>query len=138
MKKLLLLTFIFISQFSYASPAKEDILKVMAMQQDAWNQGDIKQYMQGYWQSDELKFVGKNGIKYGWQNTLNNYIKSYPDKATMGQLEFDVLQVNVNGDSAFVLGKWSLKRKADNPNGYYSLYWKKINNQWRIVIDHSS
>ena len=138
MKKLLLHTFIFISLFAYASPAKEDILIVMAMQQDAWNQGDIKQYMQGYWLSDELKFVGKNGIKYGWQNTLNNYIKSYPDKATMGQLEFDVLQVNIYGDSAFVLGKWSLKRKEDNPNGYYSLYWKKINNQWRIVIDHSS
>ena len=56
----------------------------------------------------------------------------------MGQLTFDVLEVNVNEDSAFVLGKWSLQRKADNPNGYYSLYWKKINNEWRIVIDHSS
>ena len=114
MKKIILFTLIFFSGFAHASTGKEDILKVMVMQQNAWNQGDIKQYMQGYWQSDELKFVGKNGIKYGWQNTLDNYLKSYPDKATMGQLTFDVLQVNVDGDSAFVLGKWSLKRKKDN------------------------
>ncbi|SFD21153.1 YybH family protein [Pseudoalteromonas denitrificans] len=139
MKKYILLAIILImSQVSYAKTDKNDILSIMSMQQNAWNNGDIKQYMQGYWQSEQLKFIGKNGIKYGWQETLKNYIKSYPDKSSMGQLTFDILEVNVMQDTAFVLGKWSLKRKSDNPNGYYTLFWKKINNQWRIVIDHSS
>ena len=61
MKKLILISLIFISQLANASTGKEDILKVMAMQQDAWNQGDINQYMQGYWQSEELKF-GKRPV----------------------------------------------------------------------------
>jgi ketosteroid isomerase-like protein len=138
MKKYILLAILIMSQVSYAKTDKNDILSIMSMQQNAWNNGDIKQYMQGYWQSEQLKFIGKNGIKYGWQETLKNYIKSYPDKSSMGQLTFDILEVNVMQDTAFVLGKWSLKRKSDNPNGYYTLFWKKINNQWRIVIDHSS
>ena len=56
----------------------------------------------------------------------------------MGKLKFNVLQLEVNGHSAFVLGTWSLIRKEDNPNGYFTLYWKKINKNWVITIDHSS
>ena len=110
----------------------------MAAQEEAWSNGNIKKFMEGYWQSDSLKFVGKNGIKYGWQTTLDNYKKSYPDKAAMGKLEFEVLQLEVNGSSAFMLGKWSLIRESDNPNGYFDLYWKKINGNWVITIDHTS
>ena len=67
----------------------ENILSVMKMQEKAWSDGDIEAFMQGYWQSDSLMFIGKNGIKYGWQTTFDNYKKSYPNKAAMGKLEFD-------------------------------------------------
>ena len=117
---------------------EKEIRHVMQKQQDAWNRGDMEAYMQGYWKSDELQFVGKNGIKKGWQTTLDNYKKSYPDRGAMGKLTFDILDVQVKQDSAFVLGKWSLKRKKDNPSGFYTLYWKLLDGQWKIVIDHSS
>ena len=55
------------------SNEEEKILAVMDMQEKAWSNGDIDTFMQGYWQSDSLMFVGKNGIKYGWQTTLDNY-----------------------------------------------------------------
>ncbi|MGB0886474.1 MAG: YybH family protein [Vicingaceae bacterium] len=117
---------------------KNAIMQVMNMQEKAWSNGNIDGFMEGYWQSDSLKFVGKNGIKYGWKTTLDNYKKSYPDKAAMGKLEFDIIQLEVNGSSAFMLGKWSLIRANDNPNGYFDLYWKKINGNWVITIDHTS
>ena len=120
------------------SNEEEKILAVMDMQEKAWSNGDIDTFMQGYWQSDSLMFVGKNGIKYGWQTTLDNYKKSYPDKATMGKLEFEVLKLEINVDAAYILGKWSLIRESDNPNGYFTLYWKKINGNWLITIDHTS
>src|SRR5690606_40403736 len=63
--------------------SKEAILDVMSQQEQDWNNGDIDAFMKGYWRSDSLMFVGKNGIKYGWQTTLENYKKSYPDKSTM-------------------------------------------------------
>ncbi len=110
----------------------------MDIQEKAWNDGNIDAFMQGYWQSDLLMFVGKNGIKYGWQTTSDNYKKSYPNKAAMGKLEFDIIKLEVNENAAYMLGKWSLIRANDNPNGYFTLYWKKINDQWLITIDHTS
>lgn len=139
MKHFFILT-IFISLFSCSSnsAAEKSILEVMDMQEKAWSDGNIDGFMQGYWQSDSLMFVGKKGIKYGWNTTLENYKKSYPTAAAMGTLEFEVIKLEVNGESAFMLGKWSLIRENDNPNGYFDLYWKKINGNWVITIDHTS
>ena len=114
------------------------ILEVMEMQEKAWSNGDVEAFMQGYWQSDSLMFIGKNGIKYGWQTTLDNYKKSYPDKAAMGKLEFEILKLEVNGNAAYMLGTWSLIREEDNPGGHFTLYWKKIDGSWVITIDHTS
>lgn len=121
------------------TPSQEkEILAVMTMQEQAWSNGNLDQFMQGYWQSDSLMFVGKNGIKYGWKTTLDNYKKSYPDKAAMGKLEFEIIKLEVNNETAFMLGKWSLIRKNDKPSGHFALYWKKINGNWVITIDHTS
>jgi hypothetical protein len=36
----------------------------------AWNRGDLsKRFMDTYWKSDSLMFIGKSGVTYGWQNT---------------------------------------------------------------------
>lgn len=139
MKQILTLIIILLL-FSCSSNSKEEksILEVMAMQEKAWSDGNIDAFMKGYWQSDSLMFVGKNGIKYGWKTTLDNYKKSYPNKAAMGKLEFEIIKLEVNGTTAFMLGKWSLIRENDNPNGYFDLYWKKIKENWVITIDHTS
>ncbi|RYF82913.1 MAG: nuclear transport factor 2 family protein, partial [Chitinophagaceae bacterium] len=115
------------------------ILEVLKKQETAWNNGDLNGYMQGYLNSDSLSFIGKNGITYGWQQTLDNYKKSYPDTAAMGKLTFTILQSELLGPkSAYVTGKWHLTRKAGNLQGHFSLLWKKLNGQWFIVSDHSS
>lgn len=116
----------------------EEIQKVMSLQEIAWNEGNIEQFMDGYWKSDSLMVIGKNGIKYGWQTTLDNYRVSYPDKTAMGKLNFEILKLEVNGNSAYILGKWKLIRNEDTPNGYFTLYWKKIEGKWVITIDHTS
>ena len=139
MKQLIIPILLLIMTSCSKNPSSQkEILTVMDMQEKAWSDGDIDAFMQGYWQSDSLMFVGKNGIQYGWQTTLDNYKKSYPDKAAMGKLEFEVIKLEVNENTAYMLGKWSLIRKEDNPNGYFTLYWKKINDNWKITIDHTS
>ncbi len=118
---------------------QQAILKVLSVQNQAWNRGDLDAFMQGYWKSDSLLFVGKSGPKYGWQTTLDNYKKGYPDKAAMGQLTFDILKVQLlDKTNAFVLGGWRLKREKDAPGGYFTLWFRKINGEWKIVADHSS
>lgn len=118
---------------------KDLILRLLETQRNDWNKGNIEAYMQGYAKTDSLLFVGKGGPKYGWLNTLNNYIRSYPDQAAMGYLSFDIKEVRiVSYDYAFVLGSWHLKREKDEPSGYFTLILKKTAGEWRIVIDHSS
>ena len=67
---------------------KTDIRNVMDKQVEAWNRGDVEEFMQGYWNSPELKFVSGDKITKGWQPTLDNYKKSYDSKAKMGVLTF--------------------------------------------------
>jgi hypothetical protein len=118
---------------------KSDILSVLENQRIAWNNGNLQQYMMGYWQSDSLLFVGKRGPQYGWQKTFDNYKKSYPDKSAMGKLTFNILKVDVyTYDYAFVLGEWILDREKDQPRGFFTLQMKKINGQWKVIADHSS
>ena len=111
----------------------------MAQQTADWNKGDVNSFMNSYWQSDSLMFVGKSGITYGWQKTLDNYIKNYPDTASMGKLDFTLLEVKrLSADYYFVVGKWHLKRSIGDIGGSFTLIFRKIKSQWLIVADHSS
>jgi ketosteroid isomerase-like protein len=115
------------------------ILKVLEDQRQAWNKGNLESFMNGYIKSDSLLFVGRDGPKYGWKTTLDNYKRGYPDKAAMGFLTFNIKEVKlISTDHAFVLGGWHLKREKDEPQGAFTLLLKKVNGEWKIVVDHSS
>lgn len=115
------------------------ILSILDRQTIDWNKGDIDAFMKGYWNSDSLMFIGKSGVTYGYQNTLNNYKKNYKGADQMGKLTFNILQVKrISKDAYFVVGKWFLKRNAGDVGGHYTLVFRKINGEWVIVSDHSS
>lgn len=116
-----------------------EISNAMSIQEKAWNEGNLEQFMEPYWHSDSLQFIGKRGITHGWQATLDNYKKGYPDREAMGTLQFTNLSIDALSDSsAYVIGKWELFRTADTLSGHYSLLWKKMGDKWQIVADHSS
>lgn len=115
------------------------IRKVMEDQTAAWNRGDLEGFMQGYWRSDELRFISGDRITRGWQATLDNYKRSYGAPGMMGTLAFSDLDLTFLGkDAAYVVGSWKLTREKDSPQGKFSLLWKKINGKWLVVSDHSS
>jgi ketosteroid isomerase-like protein len=119
--------------------AKEDILKVLMSQQNAWNEGDIDGYMQGYLKSDSLRFASGGNVSYGWQNTFERYAAGYPDRNTMGLLTFSEIDISIiSDDSALAFGKWELERSSDHPWGLFTLILKKTPEGWRIVHDHTS
>ncbi len=115
------------------------IKSVLTEQQKAWNRGDIDEFMNGYWNSEALSFIGKKGVTRGWSNTLANYKKSYPDTAAMGKLNFEVIELRVlSSDVAYMIGKYTLHRDNDSPSGHFNLLWNKIDGKWLIVSDHTS
>lgn len=141
MKKLFIaLLIIFSSIISLAQGMEElAIRKVLDNQVTAWNTGNLDKFMQTYWQNDSLMFIGKSGVTYGWQPTLDNYKKHYPDTAAMGKLTYTLLELKpLSSVYYYVIGKYDLRRSIGNLTGYFNLLFKKINGQWLIVTDHSS
>ncbi len=140
MKNILLLMFVLVP-FLVAGQTKAEtkIRQLLNNQTEAWNRGDIKGFMNGYWENDSLMFIGKSGVTYGWTNTLNNYIKGYPDTAAMGKLHFDLISIQrLSGKYYHVVGRWHLKRTIGDLGGHYNLLLRKIKGEWVIIADHSS
>lgn len=118
---------------------RNEILNLLEKQRTAWNNGDLHGYMQGYWQSDSLRFVTKSGITYGWNETLSRYKIAYPTKEAMGNLVFEVLSLEkIAEGSALMIGRWNLSVKEKIISGSFSLIFRKIGAKWLIVVDHSS
>jgi ketosteroid isomerase-like protein len=140
MKKFFLLLALFFSlvAFSQSGDARS-IRKVLDDQVKAWNNGDIETFMQGYWKNDSLMFIGKSGINWGWQQTLENYKKRYPDKTAMGKLSFDIILIKeLCPEYYYVVGKWMLKRTIGDLSGHYNLLFRNMKGRWLIIADHSS
>ena len=127
-----------LSYISLAQIEEQEIRKAMKLQEKCWNLGDIECFMDGYWKSEKLTFIGKNEITYGWEATLNRYKKKYPDREAMGNLTFEIVSVEPLGDHWFVVGKWNLERKRDTIGGHFSLIWRYIDGKWVITTDHTS
>jgi ketosteroid isomerase-like protein len=129
-----------ISVFAGAQDSDEQqIRSILDRQVAAWNSGDLRAFMNGYWENDSLMYIGKGGVTYGYASTLQSYIRNYGDTARMGKLSFQLLHVQrLAADVYFVVGKWSLRRSAGDTGGHYTLVWRKINGRWVIVSDHSS
>lgn len=140
--KYLLLTVGLLFSFNLTAQEHKDVKavkKVLEIQRQAWNKGDIDAFMEYYWKSENLQFLGSKGLTKGWKNTLERYKKSYPDKAAMGELLFDIISVDRRSRKVIsMVGKFTLKRENDEPSGYFLLIFQKIKGKWLIVADHTS
>ena len=141
MKKCWLVFALLCFSFTAAIAQNKDekaVRDLLAEQVKQWNLRDIPAFMETYWKSDSLMFVGKNGITYGWLKTLDNYKKNYPDAAAMGKLDFDLLELKqLSADYYFVVGKWHLTRSIGDIGGLFSLLVRKDMGKWLIIADHS-
>ena len=57
----------------------------------------------------------------------------------MGRLKFRILNFQKLSDSIIQMqGSFYLKRKIDDSKGFFSLIWKKEDEKWFIISDHTS
>lgn len=138
----LLLVLVSINVECQTDASSSEIVHVAAIldaQQRAWNDGDIRGYMNGYWESDSLLFTSGGSEQRGWNATYEKYRKSYPTRALMGILTFSNLEIHLLSPvSAWVFGRWELKRDDDHPAGLFTLVLRKLEGEWKIVHDHTS
>ncbi len=137
-----LVVFLFLcSSLAGASPDAA-IHAVLDQQVAAWNRGDISGFMEGYDNSEETIFIGKD-ITRGWSKVLERYRKSYPTSERMGHLTFSDIEIrSLSPRVALVIGRFHLARPpADggDASGIFSLTFRQgPSGAWKIVADHTS
>jgi ketosteroid isomerase-like protein len=119
--------------------AVSEIRSVLRMQQDAWNNGDIDGFMNGYARSASTVFISEDTVRRGWEKVRDRYREKHSDRAKMGILTFSDLEITpLSRDWAVALGRWKLKRVQDQPHGRFTLIFRRFPEGWRIVHDHTS
>ena len=132
-------TFCGMAQEKQAAPDEDLIRNVLVTQQQAWNNGDVEGYMNGYWKSDSLLFTSGGNIQRGWDSTFAKYKKTYDSKEKMGTLAFSQLEIRLlSPDAAWIFGHWELTRAKDHPEGVFTLLLRKFTDGWKIIHDHTS
>ena len=120
---------------------EEGIKHLLVSQVEAWNHGNLEGFMQGYWHSPDLTFFSGATVTKGWEPTLQRYRQRYQSEGKeMGKLEFQDLDIDLlSRRSAVVTGKWQLTMSdGKKPHGLFTLTFKRMQNGWKIVHDHTS
>lgn len=119
----------------------QGIRHVLISQVEAWNHGNLENFMEGYWRSPDLTFFSGATVTKGWEPTLARYQQRYKSAGKeMGHLEFQDLDVNLlSRRSAVVTGTWKLTMSdGKTPHGLFTLIFMRFPEGWRIVHDHTS
>jgi uncharacterized protein (TIGR02246 family) len=118
-------------------PPDVEIRTLLHDQAEAWNRGDLPAFCAVY--ADDATFISPSGLTKGRQAVLDRYQKKYVDKAGMGSLTLEVLEVRaLHAGSASIVARWTLtwpdKPKAE---GLTLLVFTKTKAGWRILQDAS-
>lgn len=139
MKILISIILVAIVSCNVKDNAQQEISDVLKNQTDEWNKGNIDGFMQGYWNSKDLRFITKRGIKFSYDSVSNGYKKSYNTPEKMGKLTFSKLQFFDLDQHELkqVYGMWKVNKTNEADSGNFSLIFKKIEGKWKIIVDHT-
>lgn len=130
----------------HGAPADDDkqqkaIAAVLREQAEAWNRGDLDGFMLAYLNTPEMTYTASGVIINGYAALQKRYSERYGSSPqTMGRLRFGDLSTTMLGpDYAVSVGRWYLSRTGQaDIDGVFSLVWKRTEDGWKILHDHSS
>jgi len=117
---------------------REEVESLLRTQSEAWTHGDLEKFCWVY--SDDATFLTPSGLTHGRQAVLDRYRAKYKDKAGMGTLALQMLEIRAftPPDVLSVVARWTLTW-PDRPKaeGLTLLVFTKTKDGWRIVQDAS-
>lgn len=121
------------------SADEAEIRAVIARMEAAWNRGDFRGYMEGFW-NPGVVFVSRGRFQDGWQGTLDHYIRDYggsPERR--GELHFDIVSIEMLApDAAMLISNYRLQRPENPQVGINTRLMRKIDGRWVIAMNHVS
>lgn len=121
---------------------QEEVDTLLDAQCDAWNRGNLNDFMSAYLNSPETSFSSGGKMTWGFESLKERYNKKYGEsEESMGTVHFSELKIRSLSrahDAALALGRWHLDRKQGSVGGLFSLALEKRSGKWKIVHDHTS
>jgi ketosteroid isomerase-like protein len=109
-----------------------------------WSRGDVAAFATAY--AEDATFISPAGMAQGRSVLIERYRKRYPDRAAMGTLNLEILEVRSEDELAAprvasvatVVARWTLSY-PDKPaaSGLTLLVFHRSSAGWRIVQDAS-
>ena len=122
--------------------AEAAIRAVLDAQTEAWNKGNLEEFMKGYWRSPKLTFYSAGNKRAGYDAVLERYRKTYQSEGKeMGKVAFSNVDVELLGQkAAIVRGRWDLTMSDGKKlGGLYTLIFRHFKKDgWKIIHDHTS
>ena len=134
-----------------AEEARSAATALLAQQSAAWNRGDLEMFCSVY--ADDTTFISPSGLTRGRDQVLARYRTRYPDKAAMGRLDLEILEMRLaEGTEVSMLGdarpsrvhgltitaRWTLEYPdREAATGLTLLVLRPGPDGWQIVQDAS-
>ena len=118
-----------------------EVIKVLDDSAVAWSRGDLDGFMDSYQRGDAVTFIVRDGPVTGWQTIRDRYHRAYGGESpeAFGALRFEVISIRaLTADDALVTGRYFLTRERRADDGVFTLLFRRGENGWRIVYDHTS
>lgn len=127
------------------SPAEEADLEdrvreMLRTSAAGWNAGDLDTFMSVYLDSPETTYVGESGLRVGYAAIRERYAPLFAPGADRDSLRFEELRVrSIDEDVAVGTARYVLHSDgAVTGSGPFTLVLRLVEDEWKIVHDHSS
>ena len=126
-----------VSQLSSTDTLRAELAALLAAQAADWSRGDVPAFASIY--AEDATFVAPSGMTQGRAALVERYRKRYPDRAAMGTLALELLELRPGGEStASVVARWTLAYPDKAAvSGLTLLVFHRLPAGWRIVQDAS-
>ena len=106
---------------------------------EAWNNGDIDGYLEGYFDSPETRVTYNTKVIRGKQVLVDMNKSHFASPEAMGKLSTTHFEVEPIGEmDAVVFGKMKREGGASPVDAVFTAHVRKIEGEWRIISEHGS
>jgi len=123
------------------SGIEDEIRKSFDSWTKCYNNGNLDGYLEAYADSEQTRYVSGSDVLLG-KERIKELVHS---RGPQGILSLDTLQIDViTEQNAICFGQYILQlnntqdKNMEYHKGCFTVHLRKLNDQWKIVSDHSS